>query len=114
MNINNECLNNKSENNNIKLDSYSTFNDTSLLLPKKNIVKNNINKHQHVSTKSTNIISKNTKLENLIQENKFNLNSDLNNQNDNRKDSQCRNIIKISNLNSINIDNKKKNIKKYL
>lgn len=113
ININNECLNSKSENNNIKLDSYSTFNDKSLLLQKKNMVKNNINKHQHVSTKSNNIISKNTKLDNLIQENKFNLNSDLNNQNDNRKDSQCRNIIKISNLNSINIDNNKKNRNNY-
>ena len=113
ININNECLNSKSENNNIKLDSYSTFNDKSLLLQKKNMVKNNINKHQHVSTKSNNIISENTKLDNLIQENKFNLNSDLNNQNDNRKDSQCRNIIKISNLNSINIDNNKKNRNNY-
>ena len=113
ININNECLNSKSENNNITLDSYSTFNDKSLLLQKKNMVKNNINKHQHVSTKSNNIISKNTKLDNLIQENKFNLNPDLNNQNDNRKDSQCRNIIKISNLNSINIDNNKKNRNNY-
>ena len=32
---NNECLNSKNENNNLKLDLYSTFNDKTLLLSKK-------------------------------------------------------------------------------
>jgi hypothetical protein len=138
VNINNDSLKLKNNNNNIKINLNGTLTDKSLILQKKSQEKNMNNNNKHITTKSNNIINKNQKLDNSLQEKKLNLNhilkdiARLNSKNEhskgniniindninsiknvikmnNQKEYKKRNEKKLSSLNSFNIDNNKMN-----
>ena len=134
-NTNNDNLKLKNSNN-LKINFNSTFTEKSSIVQKKSQEKNmNTNKHnKHTTAKSNNILNKNQKLDNSLQEKKLNLNfilndlAHLNSKNEHKqgntniinsninsiknmiemnyqKDFKKRNKNKITSLNSFNFDN---------